>query len=203
MPILTCPHPDAALVARCDAALVARCRAGDQAAWRLLVERFGGYVDAIVRRGYRLNDADAEDVFQEVFVRTHTGLAKLRDDAAIRPWIGQLARRLCVDRLRATKRELPGESVTGDERPLDERLAHIEDAIMVHEALARLPDGMREILDRFFLRDQSYRIIAEELGLPSGTVASRIARGLARLRVQLETERQSTEQAAPVLAAAV
>lgn len=172
----------------CDAALVTLCRRGDRAAWNLLVERFGRYVDAIARRDYRLNEADAEEVFQEVFARTYEGLAGLRDDAAIRPWIGQLTRRLCVDRLRAAKRERSDADIVADEtvRAHEERLADLEEAIMVDEALASLPADAREILDRFFLRDQSYRTIAEEMGLPSGTIASRIARGLARLRARLE-----------------
>lgn len=171
-----------------DAALVTLCRRGDRAAWNLLVERFGRYVDAIARRGYRLNEADAEEVLQEVFARTYEGLAGLRDDAAIRPWIGQLTRRLCVDRLRAAKRERSDADIVADEtvRAHEERLADVEEAIMVDEALASLPADAREILDRFFLRDQSYRTIAEEMGLPSGTIASRIARGLARLRARLE-----------------
>ncbi len=171
-----------------DAALVKRCRRGDHAAWNLLVERFGRYVNAIARRGYRLNEADAEDVFQEVFARTYEGLAGLRDDAAIRPWIGQLTRHLCVDRLRAAKRERSDADIVADEtvRAHEECLADVEEAIMVHEALATLPADAREILDRFFLRDQSYRTIAEEMGLPAGTIASRIARGLARLRARLE-----------------
>ena len=50
---------------------------------------------------------DAEDVFQEVFARTYERLDELRDDAAVRPWIGTLTRRLCLDKLRAGGREQP------------------------------------------------------------------------------------------------
>lgn len=173
-----------------DAELVVRCRLGNQPAWNLLVERFGGYVDAIARRGYRLNDADAEDVFQDVFIRTYHGLDRLRDNDAIRPWIAQLTRRLCVDRLRAAKRESTNPDCAGDETPHthQERLARIDEAIVVHDALAVLPPDIREMLERFFLHDQSYRTIAEELDLPMGTVASRIARGLTRLRIELEPQ---------------
>jgi len=88
-----------------DADLVARCRTGDPAAWSALVERFSRYVFAISVQAFRLRESDAEDVFQEVFARTYEHLDKLRDDAAIRPWLGQLTRRLCVDRLRALARE--------------------------------------------------------------------------------------------------
>jgi RNA polymerase sigma-70 factor (ECF subfamily) len=80
--------------------LVARCRTGDEEAWALLVERFSRYVYAIASGAYRLPDADAEDIFQDVFARTYEHLDRLRDDDAIRPWIGQLTRRVCIDRLR-------------------------------------------------------------------------------------------------------
>jgi RNA polymerase sigma factor (sigma-70 family) len=56
----------------------------------------------------------------------------------------------------------------------------------VHTALASLSGECREVLDRFFCRDESYRTIGEELDLPAGTIASRISRCLARLREQLE-----------------
>jgi RNA polymerase sigma-70 factor (ECF subfamily) len=173
-----------------DAELVVRCRLGNQPAWNLLVERFGGYVDAIARRGYRLNDADAEDVFQDVFIRTYQGLDRLRDNDAIRPWIAQLTRRLCVDRLRAAKRESTNPDCAGDETPHthEERLARIDEAIVVHYAMITLPDQTREILERFFLQDQSYRTIALQMNLPPGTIASRIARGLTRLRIELEPQ---------------
>ena len=87
-----------------DAQLVARCRAGDEDAWRELVERFSRYVFAIAVQVYRLSEADAEDVFQEVFARAYENLNKLRDDNAIRPWLAQLTRRLCLDTLRAGAR---------------------------------------------------------------------------------------------------
>ena len=56
----------------------------------------------------------------------------------------------------------------------------------VQAALAQLPEHCREILDRFFARDESYHTIGETLDLPSGTVASRISRCLAKLKEALE-----------------
>src|SRR6476620_10625511 len=162
-----------------DSELVARCRAGDQQAWAELVDRFSRYVYAISVQAFRLSDADAEDVFQEVFARAYQHLDGLRDDAAVRPWLAQLTRRLCIDRLRASSRERP----TADE---ELELAGSEEALTVHEALAEVPEHCREILDRFFARDESYKTIGDALDLPSGTIASRISRCLARLRELLE-----------------
>ena len=94
-----------------DAELVARCREGDEAAWAELVERFSRYVYAIAVQGFRLSEQDAEDVFQEVFARTYERLDRLRDDAAVRPWLAQLTRNLCVDRLRDRARVEPTEDI--------------------------------------------------------------------------------------------
>jgi RNA polymerase sigma-70 factor (ECF subfamily) len=168
-----------------DARLVARCREGDPEAWAALVERFARYVSAIATQAFRLSQADAEDVFQEVFARAYTHLHTLRDDGAIRPWIGQLTRRLAIDRLRAGGREQPAEQLPEYALP-DRELDRIELALDVHEAMSHLPEHCQEILDRFFARDQSYQTIAAELDLPPGTIASRISRCLTKLRAELQ-----------------
>jgi RNA polymerase sigma factor (sigma-70 family) len=167
-----------------DAQLVARCRAGDHEAWRELVDRFSRYVYAIAVQAFKLSEQDAEDVFQEVFARAYEHLHKLRDDEAIRPWLAQLTRRLCIDRLRAGSDELLGDDV--DVPDADDRIGKLDDSLAVHEALATLPENCQEILDRFFARDESYRTIGDALDLPSGTIASRISRCLTKLRSEME-----------------
>jgi RNA polymerase sigma-70 factor (ECF subfamily) len=124
-------------------------------------------------------------VFQEVFARAYEHLDKLRDDEAVRPWLAQLTRRLCIDRLRAGKQEQPAEELV-EPTALDAELVRIDEGLAVHDALATLPDNCQEILDRFFARDESYRTIGDALDLPSGTIASRISRCLTKLRTQLE-----------------
>jgi RNA polymerase sigma factor (sigma-70 family) len=165
-----------------DARLVARCREGDEEAWRALVERFSRYVYAIAIQAFRLPEHDAEDVFQEVFARVYERLDTLREDEAVRPWIAQLTRRLCIDRLRSGGREIAADAGDLPEAEADDVLAQLEDAFDVHDALAGLPVHCREILDRFFARDESYRAIGEALELPAGTIASRISRCLEKLR---------------------
>lgn len=164
-----------------DAQLVARCRAGDHAAWNELVERFSRYVYAICVQGFRMPEHDAEDVFQEVFARAYQHLEKLRDDDAVRPWLAQLTRRLCIDRYRSGGRETPaGEDI--EPADVDETLAKLDEALAVRQAMSGLSEDCQEILDRFFCRDESYRTIGESLDLPGGTIASRISRCLAKLR---------------------
>lgn len=170
-------------VALSDEHLVRACREGDEQAWAMLVERFSRYVYAIAIRAYRLPEHDAEDVFQEVFARTYEHLHRLRSDDAIRPWIGQLTRRLAIDRLRVARREVADDQVL--ER-MDASAADdyelIELALEVRAAMATLPEHCQEILDRFFAREQSYHEISAAVEIPMGTVASRISRCLVKLR---------------------
>jgi RNA polymerase sigma factor (sigma-70 family) len=175
-----------------DAQLVARCREGDEAAWNELVARFSRYVYGIAVQAFRLSEHDAEDVFQDCFARVYEHLDKLRDDAALRPWIGQLTRRLCIDRLRSGSREQPVEE---DEllAAAEDTMAALDEAMTVHEALAGLSGDCREILERFFTQDQSYRTIGDALDLPAGTIASRISRCLGKLREVLEGKNPDAE----------
>jgi RNA polymerase sigma-70 factor (ECF subfamily) len=174
-----------------DAELVQRCRTGDSEAWNELVERYSRYVYAISVRGFRLSEEDAEDVFQDVFTRAFMRLETLRDDSAFRPWIAQLTRRRCLDAVSASGREQPVDEVPADEGSAD--MQEIEEAFAVREAVAGLSDACQDILDRFFARDQSYRTISGELDIPAGTIASRIARCLRKLREELEGRNEPSE----------
>jgi RNA polymerase sigma factor (sigma-70 family) len=167
-----------------DGELVRRCRAGDAAAWNILVERYSRYVYAIAVRGFRLSDEDAEDVFQDVFTRVYTRIDTLRDPDAFRPWIAQLTRRRCLDAVAAAGRETATDDADAMDEPTAD-LSEVEEAFAVREALSTLSETCQEMLDRFFTQDQSYRTIAEELEIPQGTIASRIARCLGKLREEL------------------
>jgi RNA polymerase sigma factor (sigma-70 family) len=172
-------------VEQTDAQLVSRCREGDPDAWNEFVERFSRYVFAICSRGFRLAEHDAEDVFQEVFARAFERLADLRSDDAVRPWLAQLTRRLCIDKLRLLARDTPSDAEL-DEREADDVLASLDDAMTVRAALDKVGDPCREILDRFFCRDESYRTIGDVLDMPAGTIASRISRCLEKVRSELD-----------------
>jgi RNA polymerase sigma factor (sigma-70 family) len=167
-----------------DAELVHRCREGSTEAWNGLVQRFSRYVYAICVRGFALGPDDAEDAFQEVFTRVYARLDSLRDDSAIRPWIAQMTRRVCLDRIAAAAREEPMEEVEA-ERP-GTSIDELDEAFAVREALEDLGEPCHDLLDRFFARDESYRTIGEELEIPPGTIASRISRCLDKLRKDFE-----------------
>lgn len=166
-----------------DAEIAARCRQGDEAAWSELVDRFQRYVYAILTQAFRLSQHEAEDVFQDVFSRVFDKLPTLRDDSAIKPWLAQMTRRAAIDHLRASGRETPVDEMPEGE--VDRELDRLDDAMSIHQAMGVLPEHCHEIVDRFFARDESYRTIGEALGIPSGTIASRISRCLGKLKEHL------------------
>src|SRR5690242_18938106 len=167
-------------VEQSDAQLVSRCREGDADAWNEFVERFSRYVYAICSRGFRLAQNDAEDVFQEVFARAFERLSELRSDDAVRPWLAQLTRRLCIDRLRLINRDGPSEEEPVEEE-CDDLLATLDDAMTVRVALDEVGDPCRDLVDRFFCRDEIYHTIGEALQISAGTIAIRISRCLEKV----------------------
>lgn len=184
---------DAELVTT-DAELVARCRTGDDDAWALLVERFARYVHAILVRAYRLCPVVAEETFHDVFARVHEQLPKLRDDAAFRPWLAQLTRRVAVDALRTGADERPADSELIEDLDIaaDDMIAELEQALTVRVAMAELPTLCGDVLDRCFARDETYATIGAALGIPAATIAGRISHCLSRLRRTLEARAPAT-----------
>lgn len=153
----------------------------------MLVERHASLVNAILRGAFRLESHDAEDAFQEVFTRLYVRLDTIREQRAVRAWVAQVTRNVALDWLRRGGHEFAtGEAI--EEQAFDEPLRAVDEALAVREALSHLPDHQREILDRFFARDQSYQTIGDELGIPPGTIASRISRALAALRAEVGKE---------------
>ena len=132
--------------------------------------------------------ADAEDAVQDAFVRYQmAGGVSSPEGFLIRT-----TTRLCIDRLRALARAAPDETEP-DEHAADDVLHSLVDAIAVRAALDAVGDPCREMLDRFFCRDESYRTIGAALDLPAGTIASRISRCLAKLRQVLEGKKPGDE----------
>jgi RNA polymerase sigma-70 factor (ECF subfamily) len=166
---------------------VNRCRDGDREAWAEFVNRFAGSVYAVARRAFGLGAHDVEDVFQETFARTYQYLGKVREPEAVGVYVKQVTRRLCIDRLAAQSHvSLPGDDESEAMPARDEAIDRLDEALSIQQALADLPAPCREVIERFFWRDETYRTISEALDIPFGTIGSRIARGLARVRSQLE-----------------
>jgi RNA polymerase sigma-70 factor (ECF subfamily) len=166
-----------------DADLVERCLASDEEAWAALIGRYADYVYAVAIRGFRLSPEDAEEVLQDTMLQVYEHLADYRGTGALRAWIGSIAQNACRQRLRARSRR--DESALPADVPDDTQqraLDSVEEAFQTRSALAQLDAPCRQILEQFFFHHRKYAEIASDLGVPAGTVASRIARCLMRLR---------------------
>ena len=133
-------------------------------------------VESYVR--YKLPYGEAEDVLQEIYLAAFRGFGRLCDPARFKPWIISIAMNKCRDfyRERAKRMEIPLESV--------------DVAIMsrsgvrqtVRETLALLGDTDRQILAMYYLEDMAQADIAARLGIPAGTVKSRLHTARGRFR---------------------
>lgn len=166
-----------------DAQLVKRCLAADEEAWAILVERYADYVYALAVRGFRFPPEEAEEVLQETMMQVYEHLWDYRGTGPLRAWIGAIAQNVARQSLRRRSRHpessLPQEASDAAQQ---QALEVVEEALLARAALAQLEAPCREILRKFFVLDQKYADIAREMGIAEGTVASRIARCLARLR---------------------
>lgn len=169
-----------------DQLIVVRCQLGERAAFDALIRRWSA---SLYRYAVKLaGDADlANDLAQDVWLRVLRGLPRLRDAAQFRPWLFGIAHRTFMDRLRdryATPVDavLDPEAVTavdeedGTDEDLDRALA---------AGLAHLPLVEREVLTLFYLEDLSLAEVATALGIPVGTVKSRLFRARTLLRHHL------------------
>lgn len=165
---------------------VARFRAGDEAAVREMVERHGGAVATVARSIVGGSHDDVAEVVQQTFVKAWRAAASLEAGRAIQPWLYSIARRTAIDLLRRERRP-----TTGDHAP--ERNAAVESMTFertveiyeVRQALDGLPSEEREVMKLSHLLGMTHTEIAEQLGVPVGTVTSRTGRAKRRLAVAL------------------
>lgn len=172
--------------------MVAVGRDRDTAAFKLLFETIAPRIRAFIGRGY---GNAAEDILQEAFVNIWRK-AHLFDPtkAAATTWIYAVARNARIDFLR---KEFRGELDPADASLMTEPVAtphedfaSIEDRARLEQALADLPEEQRAVLRLSFFSEMAHAEIAAELGLPLGTVKSRIRLALERLRREIGEEEQ-------------
>jgi RNA polymerase sigma-70 factor (ECF subfamily) len=181
-----------------DGDLVSRCRNGDEGAWRELVARHTRRVFAVAYRFTGRVD-EAEDLTQEVFVKVYQTLDQYRvGDGAFGAWLGVVARHQAIDDYRRRRQErqrrvesaeIVERAAGAEESPLAD-LERDERAHLVHRGLRALPPDLREPLILCDLQGLPYDEIAATLGLPLGTVKSRINRGRLELAKRLLARRQ-------------
>jgi RNA polymerase sigma-70 factor, ECF subfamily len=183
------PRPDGAEPAP-DERLLADSLAGNDAAFRTLVERYSREVFQFVARFTR-NEAAADDVVQETFLQVYQSAGSFDPGRSFRPWLFAIAANKARDHLRssARKREVAlsagmpsgeGDEATllnflsNEELPPSELLEADEQREIVREIVSRMPDNLREVLVLGYYHHFAYKEIAEVLSVPLGTVKSRL-----------------------------
>jgi RNA polymerase sigma-70 factor (ECF subfamily) len=167
-----------------DELLAVRCQLGERAALDELIERWHAPLWGYVRR--LLDDSDmAAEVLQEVWIRVLRGLPALRQPSRLRAWLFTIARRTSMDRLRIKYSEPPAASLDDVEVAAQEEADGAQDIEAMQQELARMPLVEREVLALFYLEELTLEQIADVLGVPSGTVKSRLFRARRMLRQQV------------------
>src|SRR6185295_11669533 len=177
--------PPASPVEPSDAELIERCLRKENAAWEQVMLRYRRRVFHIAYKFTGKHD-DTEDLTQEIFLKVFKSLDKFNQDADFSTWLGSVARNYCIDHYRASKREkevLVDDLVafdlavatagTNPQRVLEDR----DRRSFLRRGLELLPDKLREAVVLRDLQGLTYQEMAERLGLPEGTVKSRINRG--------------------------
>lgn len=163
---------------------IARARDGDGAAIRELYDRYSGRVYAVIRR-LAGDDALAEDWAQEAWVRALRALPSFRGEAAFGTWLHRIAVNSALHGQRWRTRRVSNEIAL----PVGNVAAQREDApvlrIELERALARLPDGMREVLVLHDVEGYTHEEIGSALGVAPGTSKSQLFKARAKMREML------------------
>lgn len=173
-----------------EAALVERCRRGDAAAFEELYRTHAGRLFSLATRMVG-NQADAEDLLQEIFLSAHRKLDSFRGDSALGTWLYRLATNLCLDYLRSKAgrahqitewlEDEPGLADEGTRRAVDRAVSRLD----LERALVRLPDGCRAAFVLHDIEGLEHREVAEILGIAEGTSKSQVHKARLRLRTLL------------------
>ncbi len=175
-----------------DAALARRCLAGEEAAWRELVDSHGSRVFSVCLAS-GLRHSEAEDVCQEVML---SALRSLRGYGGCRlsTWLYRITRRRIADHLRSRARRAVATGFPGDPGfpDLDTGAGLVVDGTRarlyqeLRGQLARLPEPTRSVVIAYHVGEVPVREIALELGIPENTVKSHLRRGRGMVRARLE-----------------
>jgi RNA polymerase sigma-70 factor (ECF subfamily) len=188
--------------------LIERCLQGDQAAWATIVRQHWRKVFNLAYKFVGRHD-EAEDLTQDIFLKIFRALHTFDRRANFQTWLISISRNLCIDHYRSLRKEretmardidASSLSPVSRERGPDRQLEQLDLRQLLRQALAELPETLREAVVLRDLQEFSYLEIAERLHLPEGTVKSRINRGrleLARQITRLQQARPSPGPPAP------
>lgn len=176
-----------------ETVLVDRCRRNDAEAFARLVDAYQNRIYGFVRRMVR-DPEDAADISQEVFVRAFSNFSRFDGRSSLRTWLFRIAYNLCVDRARRNDRapmEQRLDTALDDDEPMelpdsrwqpDEIVLSGEFRDVIEEAIGSMSEKLRTVLLLHDREDLPYDEIAATIGVPVGTVKSRLF--LARAHLQ-------------------
>ncbi len=194
------PDPSSVSADAIDA-LIQRCLGDDQVAWEDIVRQHRRKVFNIAYKFTGRHDA-AEDLTQDVFLKVFKSLHTFDRRANFQTWLVSVSRNLCIDHYRSVRKEretidrdvdageltpsAPGQSAY-------QALEQADRTRLLSKAMRELTDDLREAVSLRDLHELSYQEIADKLGLPEGTVKSRINRGRTELARQVQRIREEDE----------
>jgi RNA polymerase sigma-70 factor (ECF subfamily) len=180
------------LIDSVESPLVSRCLDGDEAAWEDLVRQHTRQVYGLCFR-FTNSAQEAQDLTQDVFLRVFKTIKTFRStEGSFHTWLARVTRNLLIDHYRRTRQERVTDSIE-EQLPMleeaggaaaarpDQALAGREASEILQATLQRLSPDLREAVILRDLQEMEYREIAAVLGIPEGTVKSRINRGRAEL----------------------
>jgi RNA polymerase sigma-70 factor (ECF subfamily) len=186
-----------------DAELLDRYAAGDESAFREVVNRYKNSLYAFLKHFLNRQDL-VEDVFQETFLQLFTSRESFDPDRPLRPWLFTIAANKAKDALRKSQRtsaipigtisesqEMSFDDVlntlSSDNTMPYEELEKGEVSSRVAEIIANMPENLREILILAYFNKFSYKQMAKILSIPIGTVKSRLHTAVARFAQDWKT----------------
>jgi RNA polymerase sigma-70 factor (ECF subfamily) len=163
-----------------DGEVVQACMRGESEAYRELLAR---YRKPTLALAYQMlgNAEDAEDIAQEAFIRVFEAIHGFRGQAAFSTWLYRIVTNLCLGQLRGRHPVVPLDAI-GDPSSPEIASRRVPETLVTRQVLAQMAPDLRAIL---LLREQgalSYGEIATTLGLPMGTVRSRLSKARAAFR---------------------
>ena len=173
--------------------LIEQCLAGDQVAWEQIVRQNWRKVFNVAYTFVGKHD-EAEDLTQDIFLKIFKALGTFDRRANFQTWIISISRNLCIDHYRSVRKErqtIARDVDSNDLQPATSergpyaQAEHQDLRAQLRQALETLPITLRTAVVLRDLQELSYQEIADRLGLPEGTVKSRINRGRIELAHQL------------------
>lgn len=175
-----------------DELLIVRLKDNDRKALSLLVKRWH---NKLIWQSYQvIKDTDeAQDIVQDSWQAIIAGIIQLKDISSYKSWMYRIIRNKSIDRIRQLQRERKMKEGLGEEVQYEntqETSTKENEVALVRKFIEKLPHDLKEVLTLFYLNTQSVDEISGILGVPKGTVKSRLFRAREQLKEQLLKQKE-------------